>query len=81
VIDPTAGLIRVLQTLDLLKIPYMMGVSGAGSVHGVWPTAGNIDFVARIRPEDIELLVDKLQRDFYIDAGPDPGGHRPGPSV
>lgn len=47
----------------------MLGGSGASSVHGLWRATGNIDLVARIRPEDIEPLVDELRRDFYVDAG------------
>jgi hypothetical protein len=69
VIDPTAGMIRVLQTLDLLEIHYMVGGSGASSVHGAWRVTGDIDFVASVRSEHIEPLVDELRRDFYIDAG------------
>ena len=67
--DPTAGLIRILQVLDLLEIPYMMGGSGASSFHGVWRSTGDIDIVAHIRSEDIAPLVEGLQQDFYIDDG------------
>jgi len=69
VIDPTTGLIRLLQTLDRLEIQYMVEGSGASSVHGLWRATGDIDLVARIRRENIEPLVDELRRDFYIDAG------------
>src|SRR2546425_10221198 len=68
-IDPTSGLLRVLQVLDLLEIHYMVGGSGASSVHGVWRSTGDIDIVARIRPEDIEPLAEELQRDFYVETG------------
>lgn len=66
--DPATGLIRLLQVFDLLEIHYMVGGSGASSVHGLWRVTGDIDIVARIRPEDIEPLVGELQRDFYADA-------------
>ena len=68
-IDPAAGLIRLLQALDLLGIHYMVGGSGASSVYGIWRTTGDIDIVARIGPDDIEPLAGELQRDFYVDAG------------
>src|SRR5258706_7748405 len=69
VIDPATGLMRLLQALDLLEIHYIVGGSVASSFHGVWRATGDIDLVARIRPEDIEPLVEELRKDFYIDSG------------
>src|SRR5438128_8340166 len=46
----------------------MMGGSSASSVHGLWRATGDIDIVARIRLDDIEALVEELQKDFYVDA-------------
>jgi hypothetical protein len=68
VIDPSAGLIRLLQTLDLLEIQYMIGGSGASSFHSIWRATADIDIVALLRANDIDPLVDELQRDFYADA-------------
>ena len=59
----------LLHALDLLEIHYIVGGSVASSFHGVWRATGDIDIVARIRPEDIEPLVEELRRDFYIDSG------------
>ena len=68
-IDPTTGLIRLLQVLDLLEIHYLVGGSVASSLHGVWRATGDIDIVALVRSEHIEPLVEELHREFYADAG------------
>ena len=67
--DPTAGLVRLLQVLDLLEIHYLVGGSVASSFHGVWRATGDIDIVALVRSEDIDPLVEELHREFYADAG------------
>ena len=61
------GLLRLLQVLDRLEIPYMIGGSGASSVHGLTRTTSDIDMVAKIGADDVQSLVTELQPDFYID--------------
>lgn len=67
-IDPAAGLIRLLEILDLLEIHYLVGGSVASSLYGIWRATGDVDIVARVGAADIEALVDQLRREFYIDA-------------
>ncbi|MCP5112137.1 MAG: hypothetical protein GY953_15010 [bacterium] len=66
---PTAAFERLLEVLDRLEIHYMVAGSGASSTHGIWRATGDIDIVVRMDREDIPLLVEELERDFYIDAG------------
>lgn len=66
--DPEVGFIRLLEAFDRLEIPYMVAGSTASSVHGMWRATQDVDFVARIRAEDVDPLVEELQSEFYIDA-------------
>src|SRR5579864_2180951 len=65
--SPGEGLLRLLEVFDRLEIPYMIGGSGASSVHGLARTTGDIDIVARVSFEDALPLATELQQDFYID--------------
>jgi hypothetical protein len=66
-VSPGGGLLRLLEVFDRLNIPYMIGGSGASSVHGLVRTTGDIDMVARIGSQDVQLLVTELRQDFYIE--------------
>jgi len=59
---------RLLDTLNLLKIPYMVGGSLASSVHGVFRSTNDIDIVANVKEEHIMPFVSELAADFYADA-------------
>src|SRR5690348_5395118 len=65
--SPREGLLRLLQAFDRFEIPYMIGGSGASSVHGLTRTTGDIDMVANIGADDVQSLVTELHSDFYID--------------
>jgi len=65
-VSPGEGLLRLLEVFDRLEIPYMIGGSGASSVHGLVRTTADIDIVARIGPQDVQLLAAELRQDFYI---------------
>src|SRR2546427_12145127 len=65
--SPGEGLLRLLVAFDRLEIPYMIGGSGASSVHGITRTTGDIDMVAKIREHDVQPLASELQPDFYVD--------------
>ncbi len=66
---PRVAFVRFLEAMDELEIPYMVGGSAASAVHGIWRATGDVDFVVRLRPERIEELVRRLEREYYIDAG------------
>ena len=65
--SPGNGLLRLLEVLDGLEIPYMIGGSGASSVHGVTRTTADLDLVVQIAAHHVAALVSELQPDFYID--------------
>ena len=65
---PVAGFRRLLAALDRLGIPYLVGGSAASSVHGIWRATADIDIVAAIGPAHVDLLVEELGSDFYVDA-------------
>jgi hypothetical protein len=64
--SPGDGLLRLLKVFDRLEIPYMIGGSGASSVHGLVRTTGDVDIVANVA-ENVQALVSQLQGEFYID--------------
>lgn len=67
-IGPTAGLKRLLEVLNELGIPYMIGGSLASSVHGVYRATEDVDLVVDIDASNIDPLVNELGTEFYIDA-------------
>ena len=48
IVFPGDGFERLLELFDRLEIPYMIGGSGASSVHGLVRTTGDLDIVAKI---------------------------------
>jgi hypothetical protein len=64
--SPGEGLLRLLAVFDRLEIPYMIGGSGASSVHGLVRTTADVDIVANLG-ENVQPLVTELQGEFYID--------------
>src|SRR5579863_577846 len=59
---------ELLSVLDELGIRYYAGGSVASSIHGVPRYTKDIDLVADLKPEQTDLLVSKLNTDFYADA-------------
>ena len=64
--SPGEGLLRLLEVFDRLEIPYMIGGSGASSVHGLVRTTADVDIVANLG-ENVQSLAAQLQGEFYID--------------
>jgi hypothetical protein len=58
---------KLLDALNLLDIPYMVGGSLASSVHGVFRSTNDIDIVADVRDQHIIPLTAELTGDFYAD--------------
>ena len=67
--EPIAVTMAVIDTLNVLEIPYFIGGSLASSVHGVIRTTMDVDLVADLRLEHVEPLVQMLGQSFYMDAG------------
>jgi hypothetical protein len=59
---------RLVDTLNRMAIPHMVGGSLASSVHGIFRSTNDIDIVAAVRDEHLAPLASALAGDFYIDA-------------
>lgn len=57
----------VTRTFDSLRIPYFLGGSMASSVHGIYRATADADFVAAVRPDQVEPLARLIQPAFYAD--------------
>ena len=66
-LSPSEVLRRVVQVLDDLKIPYMVGGSFASSIHGIPRMTQDADLVVDIQPHQAILLARIVEEDFYID--------------
>jgi hypothetical protein len=66
---PGEGFERLLQVFDRLEVAYMIGGSGASSVHGLVRTTGDLDIVAKIAVDHVQSFVSEFSEDFYIDEG------------
>lgn len=65
--DPENGLLRLLEGLDRLEMPYMVAGSVASSVHGFWRATQDVDTVVELTRERIDEFVLEFQSDFYVD--------------
>src|SRR5882724_9247632 len=64
---PQAALELLLEALDKLEIPYLVGGSVASSVHGNPRFTNDIDFVVDLPIESVDDFVDQLRPRFYAD--------------
>ena len=66
--EPMAVTLLVIQALDALGVPYLIGGSLASAVHGVARATADVDLVADLRPEHARPLAQALEGAFYVDA-------------
>jgi len=66
--EPIAVTLLVIDALDALDVPYLIGGSLASAVHGVLRATMDTDLVADLRLEDAEPLARALGGAFYVDA-------------
>lgn len=64
---PADAFNRLLEVLDRMEIPYMVGGSAASSLHGIARPTMDIDMVVNLRADQIEDFADELKADFYAD--------------
>jgi hypothetical protein len=67
--EPTAVVLKVIESLEFLGIPYLIGGSFASAIHGVARMTADVDLVAEMRLDQVEPFVDSLEDSFYVDAG------------
>jgi hypothetical protein len=58
---------RVLEVLDLLEIPYMVGGSMASSLYGIPRTTMDVDLIVKLRDDQVDEFTCALKADFYFD--------------
>lgn len=66
-VDSEKGLRRLLDVLNSLRVPFLIGGSLASSIHGVPRATMDVDLVADLRLERIEDLAKELGGEFYVD--------------
>jgi hypothetical protein len=66
--EPVAVTLLVIEALDTLGAPYLIGGSLASAVHGVARATVDTDLVADLRLEHAEQLAQALSDAFYVDA-------------
>ncbi len=59
----------VVTAFREMGIDYFIGGSVASSAYGVARSTLDVDVVAHLREPQVELLVSRLQNEYYIDAG------------
>ena len=64
---PHIGFKRLIDVLNRLRIPYLVGGSLASSIHGIVRATQDIDLVADVETAQIEPLVEGLGPEFYAD--------------
>jgi hypothetical protein len=65
--EPIAVMQKVIEVLDRLGVPYLVGGSFASSIYGTYRATADVDLVADLRFEHITTLVKALSDQFYID--------------
>jgi len=65
--EPVAVTLLVIEALEALDVPYLIGGSLASAVHGVARATVDTDLVADLRPEHAERLAQALSDIFYVD--------------
>jgi hypothetical protein len=66
--EPIAVTLKVVDVLDSIGVPYLIGGSLASTLHGMVRTTLDVDLVAEVRHEHVSPLVQLLANEFYIDA-------------
>lgn len=61
------GFKRVLEVLNRLQIPYMIGGSLASCIHGIPRSTRDVDLVAAIKMEHVAPLAAELSGEFFAD--------------
>lgn len=65
--EPIAVTLLVIEALEELNVPYLIGGSLASAVHGVARATVHTDLVADLHPEHAEPLAEALSGAFYVD--------------
>ena len=64
--DVTQVTARVIDVLEALGVPYLIGGSLASTLHGVARTTLDSDIVADLQPEHVAPFIQSLREEFYL---------------
>ena len=67
--EPIAVTLLVIEALEVLDVPYLIGGSLASAIHGVARATQGADLLADLRPGQTEPLALALGDAFYVDVG------------
>ena len=67
--EPIAVTLLVIEALETLDVPYLIGGSLASAIHGVARATQGADLLADLRPGQTEPLALALGDAFYVDVG------------
>ena len=65
--EPVAVTLLVTSILESLEIPYLIGGSFASTAYGRVRTTQDVDIVAAMTQERVDLFIDALDAAFYAD--------------
>lgn len=65
--EPIAVTFTVIEALEALGVPYLIGGSLASAVHGTVRATMDVDLVADLQMQHAEPLAKALQNEFYVD--------------
>jgi hypothetical protein len=65
--EPIEVTLCVTDVLENLGIPYLIGGSLAGTLHGMIRTTQDSDIITEMRPEHIQRFISSLENEFFID--------------
>ncbi len=65
--EPIIVTLQVIEALDALQIPYLIGGSFASAVHGVPRATMDADIVAELQPGQVEAFAGLMGDAFYLD--------------
>ncbi len=65
--EPVAVTLLVVEALEQLNVPYLIGGSLASALYGVGRTTVDTDLVADLQPDHVEPLAGALASTFYVD--------------
>ena len=66
-LSPSDAFQRLLEVLDRMEVPYLVGGSVASSIHGITRPTMDADLVVDLRPDQIAEFAALLHPDFYLD--------------
>lgn len=66
-VEALSAVLQVIELLDEMQVPYVIGGSVASTVHGLVRSTMDVDIVVDLKPQHIEQFVATLSDEFYID--------------